>query len=179
MAVRPFRLLVGLALVLVGWFGVTTRVWGLASNLAQPAVGLAVTVAIFTTLFGLLLALNGVGLVTTESLRARVPESQKKSPTALQFGLVYLGLLAGGVVPALLLYPEWNADAVTWMLAYCGGVFILAACETPWWLYATIRRLGGFATIESDVWMKRTLAVLGTALLAFAAYLAVLIAAAT
>ncbi len=50
-------------------------------------------------------------------------------------------------------------------LAYTGITFVVSSLGRPWWLYATIRRMGWFASIENDTHMRVLLALFGAVLL--------------
>jgi cardiolipin synthase A/B len=45
---------------------------------------------------------------------------------------------------------------------------LIASSGRPWWLYATVRRLGWFSGVESDRSMRRILAVIGVVLVIIA-----------
>jgi hypothetical protein len=92
---------------------------------------------------GVLLLLNGLGVLTTEtlnspSLSSRTEESKLTVGT---FVSVYVGILVVAVGSGLVLEERTGISADRTILAVCGAIFLVAASGRPWWLYATLRRI--------------------------------------
>jgi hypothetical protein len=118
-------------------------------------------------LAGIVLALNGAGVLTDEKV-ARDPSG--KLPPSNQtlrlkhFLAVYVGFLISVVFLAFLIEAKFGISPYATIQLTCGAIFMAASFGKPWWLYATIRRLGWFAAIFSDKWMRRLLVGLGAIL---------------
>jgi hypothetical protein len=119
---------------------------------------------------GVLVLLSGLGVLTTPALTgARLTAGTDGSNlTVGTFVSVYVGILVGCIVSAVVLKARAGVPAERTILAVCGAVFLVAACGRPWWLYATVRRVRWFALIRSDRAMRAILVTLGVALVAAA-----------
>lgn len=108
---------------------------------------------------GVILVLHGAGLVTTETLAMR--GGTRRSPSFGIFTGVYAGMLIGTLLAGFVVEHRYGIDAERTGAFIFAGIFLLASTGCPWWLYATVRRLGWFAAIESDRTMRIVLVVLG------------------
>jgi len=114
---------------------------------------------------GVFLLVVGLGVVSDETLASRYAGEQRSLRTG-HFFAVYVGMLVVGVGGAAVAERWYGLPAERSILVSCGGMFLLAATGRPWWLYATIRRLGWFAAITNDIAMRLLLAVIGVGLIA-------------
>jgi hypothetical protein len=117
------------------------------------------------------LFVNAIGVLTNQSLAAVGAGSRSNDARVLtvrQFVAVLVGTTLPIVILATWLEEAFQISAGLTLFASCGVMYLLASLGRPWWLYAAIRRMGWFAAIESDVWMRRLLAALGVACIAFA-----------
>ena len=165
MRVRPATL-IGLLFAALG-FGMAMAVdrgvthdWPYGARLAWAA-SLVVCV-----LAGLITVLVSQGLVSNDLLES-VGSAGERSPNMATFLGVYVGSLAVGIALALILERQYGINAFRSLLVYGGSFFLLGATGRPWWIFATLRRLGWFALIESDAAMQVVLGVLGAVLAAF------------
>jgi hypothetical protein len=165
MRVRPATL-IGLLFAALG-FGMAMAVdrgvthdWPYGARVAW-AVSLVVC-----ALAGIITVLVSEGLVSNDLLEGVGPAGER-SPNMAMFLGVYVGSLAVGIALAVILERQYGINAYRTILVYCGGFFLLGATGHPWWIFATLRRLGWFALIESDAAMRVVLGVLGTAVAAF------------
>jgi hypothetical protein len=113
---------------------------------------------------GILLLMNGLGILTTEalnsaSLRSGTGDSELTVGT---FVSVYVGILIVSVASAVALESRAGIPPQRTILVVCGAIFLVAASGRPWWLYATVRRVRWFALIRSDRTMRVVLAAVGT-----------------
>jgi hypothetical protein len=125
--------------------------------------GLLVFSLIGSILGGVAFVGNGLGLLTSEVV-AHPPLG--RAPTLRRFLTVYIGsLLFVGVLAfgAAILGANWLRSAAFGVAI----IFLLAAARRPWWLFATIRRVGWFSLIEEDRAISVVLAVLGSGVALF------------
>jgi hypothetical protein len=88
-----------------------------------------------------------------------------RAPDNRTFLIVYTAFVVLGVALPLGLDALYGISRTMVLLVYCGTTFLVTSLGRPWWLYATIRRMGWFSGIESDAAMRLVLALLGAALL--------------
>lgn len=112
---------------------------------------------------GVFMGATALGLLTDDTLAA-VGDGSTRTPNTGQFIAVYLGTLVLGVAPALYLKHSYGIPVQRTTLVFFGVVFLWASTGRPWWLYGTIRRVRWFVLIQSEVAMRRLLALLGIAL---------------
>lgn len=133
------------------WPGWARALWG--GTLLAGALG------------GMLLWMNGMGMADDELL-APAGDPHRREPSPRTLLLVYGGFVAVGAVLALAVEARYGVARAQVVAAYGGATFVLASLGRPWWLYATLRRMGWFRSIRGDTSMRLVLAVLGVALLA-------------
>ncbi len=131
-----------------------TRGWPAWARAAW-AIGL-----IASCLGGLIAALVGLGIISNRTL-ASVGSSTDQAPTVPVFLSVYVGGLIAIVGAAIALEHLYGIKGERTILVLGGAFFLLGAWGRPWWIYASVRRMGWFAAIDSDAAMRTILTVLG------------------
>jgi len=113
----------------------------------------------------------GLGFLSNETLASRRGDSETRELSVGIFVATFSGSLL--VCMGLAFYLELGLGLVqgSGAMLISGLLFVLAATGRPWWLYGTIRRLGWFAAISRDRWMKLVLGVLGSVFIAGSALL--------
>jgi len=155
---RPLRVLLGGVMFLWApiWFrlveGGTFHEW------PRWTSGPLVFSLIASLLGGVLLVGNGLGLLTTAML---ADGSRGRAPTLRQFLTVYVGSLGLAVVGALLADRFLGLHPMRVAFVEIGMLFLVAAFGKPWWVFATIRRLGWFSEIENDNAIRWIVGILG------------------
>jgi hypothetical protein len=134
-----------------------TRAWSIQARGAWVFVMLAFMLA------GIWTALTGIGVVSSESLAA-IGSGSTRAPSPLQHALVYIGIMLLIVPASILLQARYGIPFPNTLFVSCGAVFLLGGAARPWWLFATLRRLGWFAAIEDDSLMRGLLATIGLVL---------------
>lgn len=83
---------------------------------------------------------------------------------------VYVGVLIGTLLAGIAVEEWYGIDAERTGTFIFAGIFLLASTGWPWWLYASVRRLGWFGAIESGRTMRIVLVVLGLFLGVYSLY---------
>jgi len=165
---RPYRLLIGIAIGGAALTMASAVDAGFTRDFpswARSAWALTLMAGIFAAVT---LVANALGVLTAQRLGIEPsgkPSQPGRTLRVWHFVTIYGGSLVIVASLALALENIFGISSEAGLLSGCGTMFLVAASGRPWWLYATIRRLGWFAAITSDKWMKTTLAVLGIVLL--------------
>jgi len=122
---------------------------------ARLALGIA---ALAGTLAGVFATLAGLGLLTNDGL-AEIGSG--RSPTVQLFIAVYVGFAILTWSMAFLLDRGLGIPYDHTIVVCIGLFFLLAAAGRPWWVFATIRRMGWFASIKSDAALRWVCGALG------------------
>lgn len=162
-SIRPGRALAAVVIVGVSLAMATAVDDGLTRDWPQWARALWGLTLISGCVGGALLGLTALGLLSDASLAAR-GDHAGRSPDTRTFLLVYVGFLAVGVALSLGLESQGISHLAV-IMVYGGVTFLVSTLGRPWWLYATIRRMGWFGSIHSDTAMRVVLVLLGTLLL--------------
>jgi len=80
----------------------------------------------------------------------------------------YMALIVSLVLVANFVERRYGLKSPFSMFGELGVVFLVASSGRPWWLYATVRRIGWFKAVGSDRSMQGILAVLGAFLVILA-----------
>ena len=139
---------------------------GLASDWSRAAqMGLVVFLVSFAIPSALAIA-YGLGFLSKGTLASRRGDSETRELSVGIFVATFSGSLL--VCMGLAFYLEIGLGLVrgSGAMLTSGLLFLIAATGRPWWLYGTIRRLGWFAAISRDRWMKLLLGALGSVFIA-------------
>lgn len=157
---RPTRALLG-GLLLIWppvWFHLLER--GAFSDVPRWA-GATLLASLFVSIFGGIILLGrGLGLLDSATLASG---DLGRAPTPPDFITVYLGSLTVALFGALLGAYLFRVPALRVMFVIVGAQFLLAASGRPWWLHATMRRVGWFSQIKSDATIRRLFSAIGAA----------------
>ncbi len=159
-AFRPVRALLGGLLLLWPpmWFRLLER--GAFVDLPRWA-GAALLASLIASIFGGVILLGrGLGLLDSDTLASG---DLGRAPTLPDFITVYLGSLAVAIIGALLGAYLFQVHPLRAGFVIVGAQFLLAASGKPWWLHATMRRLGWFSQIKSDATIRRLFSAIGAA----------------
>ena len=77
---------------------------------------------------------------------------------------IYLTLVVALVLVDRVIEQQYGFKRMPVILGELGVIYLIASSGRPWWLYATVRRLGWFRGVESDRAMRGILAVFGAVL---------------
>lgn len=166
---RLQTLLPGLILTVVG-FGMAKAVdSGFTQGWSSVARGSWVVGILGGVLGGIILSLNGLGLLTDEVLRTPIGSSSDQRATSRPLGWkgfigIYVAMLAIAIVSAIAFDAWFGIEPLRTGLGIGALGYLLAATGRPWWLYYTLRRIRWFAFINTDRHMRILLVVLGLAL---------------
>jgi hypothetical protein len=155
---RPFRVLLGGVLFLWApiWFRLVER--GTFREWPHWTDGPLVLSLIGSLLGGVILVGNGLGLLTSAVL---ADGSRGRAPTLRQFLTVYLGSIGLALTGAVLADQFLGLHPMRVAFVEIGALFLVAAFGQPWWVFATIRRLGWFSKIENDNDIRWIIGILG------------------
>ncbi len=155
---RPLRVLLGGALLAWAplWFRLVER--GTFHGWPRWTVGPLVLSLLGGILGGVVLVGNGLGMLTTANLADR---NRGRAPTLRQFLTVYLGFLGLALVVAVLGDQLLGLHPMRVIFVETGLLFLVAASGRPWWVFATIRRLGWFSDIENDKTIRGIIGIIG------------------
>jgi hypothetical protein len=135
-----------------------THAW---SDVARSAWAFALIAIGFAGVITIVVGFNGI---SPETLGAIGGGEGGRTPTVAMFIAVYTGALIVNVGLAEYLEHRYGIKTDRSIMVNGGATFALAAIGRPWWLFATIRRLGWFAAIKSDAAMRAVLGVIGAGL---------------
>jgi hypothetical protein len=144
------------------WFRLAER--GAFHDLPRWAAWPLVLSLVASIFGGIIVVGNGLGLLTSDVLAQGNPG---RAPTLRTFLTVYLGSMVLIIAGALLADTFLAIHPIRGGSIGCGALFLLAASRRPWWIYATVRRLGWFSKIESDRVLCTLLSVIGGGALLF------------
>jgi hypothetical protein len=138
------------------WFRLAER--GAFHDLPRWAVWPLVLSLLGSILGGIAFVGNGLGLLTSDVL---AEGDLGRAPKLRTFLTVYVGAMvlmgAGALLANTFLAIHWMRGTSIG----CGALFLLAASRRPWWIYATVRRVGWFSHIESDRVLCTLLSAIG------------------
>jgi hypothetical protein len=165
---RPIFIIVGLAMLATSFAMVRAVDSGLTHAWSSSLRGAWVFGMIALVFAGVLALLVGAGLLSSATLAA-VGTPGERSPTLTQFIAVYAGFLAIGIGSGIY-FERFGIKIERSALVTVGVLYGIAAIGRPWWLFATLRRLGWFKTIGNDSHMRMVLAGLAALLVVVGAF---------
>lgn len=116
------------------------------------------------TLVAVLLCAIGLGVLSDQALGRIGTASRSRGQRVLtvwHFVGIYSSLVMGSVALSLWVERHYGIDGHRTILVCLGALFMLASTGRPWWLYGTVRRVGWFAAIDNEGWMRGLLFTIG------------------